>query len=140
MESSFKKVRLIHWVLLASIPLLAGVAEIGRSAGSNAWTWRHWCVAGLCCWGIAGVVRLRSRLMKQSKEKLAKNGADAKGIRQWEVGQIVTFAGAEGVAWWGLLVRMVFCGALWQASLFYMVGFSLLLLWTPRLPHKPVTI
>lgn len=77
-------------------------------------------------------------MMKQSSEKLARDAHDARAIRQWEVGQIVTLAAAEGVAG-GLLLRMVFSGALWQASLFYVAAFSVLLLWTPRLPLKTGT-
>ena len=40
-------------------------------------------------------------MMKQSSEKLARDAHDARAIRQWEVGQIVTLAAAEGVAWGG---------------------------------------
>jgi len=34
----------------------------------------------------------------------------------------------------GLVVRMVFGGAFWQASLYYAAALFLLLLWTPRTP------
>jgi hypothetical protein len=43
---------------------------------------------------------------------------------------------AENIVLWGLLVRMVLGGALWQASLFYLFGLALLLYWTPRLPTE----
>ena len=115
MDSCLRKLRLIHWGLLASIPFFAAVAEIGRNPGSSTWTWRHWFAAGLCCWVILGAFRLRSRLVDRSKERL-------------------TLAMAEGVAFWGLVVRMVFGGTLWQASPFYLSALALILLWAPRLP------
>jgi hypothetical protein len=63
-----------------------------------------------------------------------RNSADAKAAKQWEAGQVISLAMAEGVAYWGLVIRMVFHGALWQASLFYLTGALLLLFWTPRMP------
>ena len=136
MESAFKKVRLIRWALLLAIPLLAWVAEIGRDRGSSDWTWRHWLVMGLCIWSVSAAFRLRSRLLRRSKEKLMNNAADAKAAKQWEAGQIISLAMAEGVAYYGLVVRMVFHGTLWQASTFYLMAALLLLFWTPRMPSR----
>ena len=115
MESAFRKVRLIQWALLLAIPLFAWVAEIGRSNGSSDWTWRHWLAISLCVWSVSGAFRLRRRMLRQSKEKLMRNTADAKAAKQWEAGQVISLAMAEGVAYWGLVIRMVFHGALWQA-------------------------
>lgn len=134
MESAFKKVRLIQWALLLSIPLFARVGEIGRDSGSNDWTWRHWLVIVLCIWSVSGAFRMRSKLLCRSKEKLMKDAADAKAVKQWEVGQVFGLAVAESVAQWGLVIRMVVHGTLWQASIFYVMAVLLLLFWTPRLP------
>jgi hypothetical protein len=134
MESAFKKVRLIQWGLLGTIPLFAWVAEIGRGSGRNDWTWRHWLAVGFCVWSVSGAFRFRSRLLHRSAEKLKKNVTDAKAAKQWEAGQIIGLAMAEAVAFWGLVIRMVFHGTLWQASLFYAMALFLLLLWTPRMP------
>ena len=134
MESAFKKVRLIHWALLLVIPLFAWLAEIGRGSGSSDWTSRHWLAIGLCIWSVSGAFRLRSRLLRRSKEKLMNNTADAKAAKEWEAGQVISLAMAEGVAFWGLVIRMMFHGTLWQASLFYVTAVLLLLFWTPRLP------
>jgi hypothetical protein len=51
-------------------------------------------------------------MLRQSKEKLMRNTADAKTAKQWEAGQVISLAMAEGVAYWGLGIRMVFHGAL----------------------------
>jgi len=135
MEPVFKKVRVIQWALLATIPLFAWVAEIGHGSGNSDWTWRHWLVMGLCVWSVSGTFRLRSRMLHRSEEKLKKNAADPKAAKQWEAGHIISLAMAEGVALWGLVIRMVFHGALWQASIFYVMALFLLFLWTPRMPR-----
>jgi hypothetical protein len=97
MESAFRKVRLIQWALLLAIPLFAWVAEIGRSKGSSDWTWRHWLAIGLCVWSVSSAFRLRSRMLRQSKEKLMRNTVDAKAAKQWEAGQVISLAMAEGL-------------------------------------------
>jgi hypothetical protein len=140
MESAFKKVRLIQWALLVTIPLFAGVAEIGRGSGSSEWTWRQWLAMGFAVWSVSGAFRFRSRLVHRSKEKLMNDATDAKAGKQWEVGQIISLAMAEGVAFWGLVIRMAFNGTLWQASIFYVMALFLLLLWTPRLPNMTASI
>ena len=140
MESKLKKVRLIQWVLLLAIPLFALVAEIGRDNGNSDWTWRHWLAIGLCAWAVSGASRLRTRMLRHSTETLLRNSADKKAAKQWEAGQVISLAMAEGVAYWGLVVRMAFHGALWQASIFYAMGLLLLLLWTPRMPSGTASI
>jgi hypothetical protein len=134
MESTIKRLRLIRWALLASIPLFAWVAEIGRGSGSSDWTWRHWLAIGCAVWSISGAFRVRGRLLRSSKEKSVNDAAAAKGAKQWEAGQVFSLGVAESVASWGLAIRMVFHGTLWQASIFYVMGAFLLLLWTPRMP------
>ena len=134
MTSAFKKVRLIQWAYLLSIPLFAWVAEIGRDSGSNDWTWRHWAAMVLCAWSVSGAFRLRNKLLRRSKEKLMNDATDAKAAKQWEAGQVLSLAIAGSVACWGLVVRMAFHGTLRQASIFYVMAVLLLLFWTPRLP------
>lgn len=140
MESAFKKVRLTQLALLFAIPLFAWIGEIGRGNGSSDWNWRHWIAIALCIWSVSGAFRLRSRMLGQSTEKLMRNIADVKAVRQWEAGQIISLAMAESVAYWGLVMRTVFHGALWQASIFYSIGALLLLLWTPRRPSGAASI
>jgi hypothetical protein len=66
MESAFKKVRLIPGALLVTIPLFAGVAEIGRGTGSSEWTWRQWLAMGFAVWSVSGAFRFRSRMVHRS--------------------------------------------------------------------------
>jgi F0F1-type ATP synthase membrane subunit c/vacuolar-type H+-ATPase subunit K len=134
MKSKLRKLRIIQLALIAVIPIFGWVAEIDRRRGSSDWTLQHWLVAGLTLWAVLGGFRIRHRLLRRSGEALKKDTSDPKALRQWEAGQVVGLAVAESVAVWGLLVRMVLGGALWQALSFYVVALFLLLLWTPRMP------
>jgi hypothetical protein len=132
-ESKLRKLRLIQGSLIVVILIFAWVAEIGRNRGSSDWTWRHWLVTGLALWAVSGGFHLRRRLAHRSGAA-TKDVASPKALRQWEALQVMSLAMAGGVAGWGLVVRMVLGGALWQAALFYAVALFLLLLWTPRMP------
>ena len=137
MKPKLTKLRLIQWALVAVTPIFGWVAEIGRDPGSNDWTLRHWVVTGLALWTALGGFRLRRRMLRRSLQSLEKDSSNPKALKQWEAGHIIGLAMAEGVVQWGLVVRMVLGGALWQASLFYAVGLLLLLCWTPRMPTTP---
>jgi hypothetical protein len=115
------------------------VAEIGRDSGSNDWTLWHWVMTGLALWTALGGFRLRRRMIRRSLQALAKDSSNAKVLKQWDAGHVIGLAMAKGVVQWGLVVRRVLGGALWQASLFYAAGLLLLLLWTPRMRAIPAS-
>jgi hypothetical protein len=135
MKSKLGRLRLIQAAYIAAVPLFGWVAEsvcvCGR--GSSDWTSWHWLMTGLALYGAFAGFFFRRRLIRRSEEALAKGAPNPNVLRQWEAGHIVGMACAEAIAIWGVVVRMVLGGALWQASLFYASGLFLLLLWTPRM-------
>jgi F0F1-type ATP synthase membrane subunit c/vacuolar-type H+-ATPase subunit K len=137
MKSRLSKLRLFHVAFIASVPLYGWFAENIRHRGSSNWTSWHWVVTGLAlCVALAGF-RLRRRIIGRSEKALAKDASDPKALKQWEAGQLIGLAFAENIALWGVLLRVVLAGALWEASLFYAAGLFLLLLWTPQMPTTP---
>ena len=72
------------------------------------------------------------KLMYRSEEALAREVSNPKALKLWETGHLIRLACAEAVVVWGVAIRMLLGGTLWQASFFYAVGLFLLLLWTPR--------
>jgi hypothetical protein len=133
MKSKLRKLRLIQIAMIAVIPLFLWISESVCGRGSNDWTLRHWFVTGLALWSILGGLRVRHRVLRRSEDALAKDASNPKALGQWQAGHLIGFASAESIVMWGLVVRMILGGALWQASLFYAVGFLLMLLWTPRM-------
>jgi hypothetical protein len=134
-NSNLRKVQMIQWALIGSILIFAAVAELVCGRGSDNWTSRHWLLAGFALWAVWSGSNLRHRFLGRSRETLAKDALNPKGLKEWEAGNIIGLAvAAGGVAGWGLVVRFVLGGVLWQASLFYAAGLFLLLLWTPRMP------
>ncbi len=91
-------------------------------------------MTGLAVYATLVGFSFRRKLLRRSEEALAKDASNPRALKQWQAGQFLGFAFAENIAIWGVLVRMVLGGALWQASLFYGAALFLLLLWTPRMP------
>ena len=134
LKASVRKLRLFQFAMIAAVPILAGVAEIARHPGSNSWTLWHWVIAAVALSSVFSGSNLRRQMLARAATALARDASDPKALKQWEAGQMVGLAFAENVALWGLLVRVVLGGALWQASLFYSLSLILLLYWSPRLP------
>ncbi len=122
-----------------AIPFFGWIGESIRGHGSSDWTLWHWLMTGLALYAALGGFFFRRTLMRRSEDALAKDATDPKALKQWETGQLIGMSMAEGVVVMGFVVRVVLGGVLWQASMFYAAGLLLLLLWTPRLPTKPVS-
>ena len=134
MKSKLGKIRLIQTAYIVAIPLFAWIAESVRGRGSNDWTLWHWLMTSLALYAALAGFFLRRKLMRRSEEALSKDATNPKALKQWQAAHLIGFASAEAIVIWGVVVRMVLGGALWQASLFYVAGLFLLLLWTPRMP------
>lgn len=140
MKSALKKMRLIQWALLLSIVLFALITELlHEDRGSSEWNWQHWLLVGYVAYAVFIAMRFRQRLFKRAVESLRNCQGDDKAARSWQAGNIISFLIAENIGLGGLVIRFVLHGTLWQASLFYAAGISLLLLWTPRMPTGNVT-
>jgi hypothetical protein len=94
-------------------------------------------MTGLALYAASGGFFFRRRLMRRSEEALRKDPANPKSLKKWQAAQIIGMPFAETIVLYGVVVRMVLGGTLWQASPFYAAGLFLLLLWTPRLPTTP---
>ena len=139
MKSNLTKLWLIQFALIAMILIFGLLAEIVCHPGSNDWTLGHWFVTCFAlCVAWAGF-RLRHMLLHRVEQKLVMDASNLKVLKQWEAVHVCVLAMAESVALCGLVVRMGFNGALWQASLFYAGGIFLLMLWTPRLTAEPIS-
>jgi hypothetical protein len=134
MKLKLGKMRLVQSAYVVAIPLFGWVAESVRGRGSNDWTLWHWVMTGLALYSASVGFILRPKMLRRSEEALAKDASNPKALKQWQAGHLIGFASAEAIVLWGVVVRIVLCGALWQASLFYAAGLFLLLLWTPRMP------
>ena len=132
-EQSYKLARIIHAGLLLTVVLYAGIAAAlapGTRAIPAVLPIALGAVAGLLA--VAALV-LRSRLVGPSEEILRTRPDDLSAMARWRVGQIISFALAEAVVLYGLVLKFV--GAEWKvAGVFFAAGAALMLMFTPQRP------
>jgi hypothetical protein len=136
LKASVSKMRLVQLAMIISIPMLGRVAEMTHHPSSNRWTLWRWVVVAVALWIVFLGSSFRRRMLTRAVSALAKDASDPKALKLWEAGHVVGMAFAQNIVLWGLVVRMVLGGELWQSSLFYLAGLFLLLFWTPRLPTE----
>jgi hypothetical protein len=120
--------------------LFAFVAESVCGPGRSNWTLWHWVIAGLALYGVVIGFVYRKKLLLRTEEALETDGANPRTLKRWQAAHFVGMTGAESVAIWGVVDRMVLGGTFWQASLFYATGLVVLLLWTPRMPNMSPSV
>jgi F0F1-type ATP synthase membrane subunit c/vacuolar-type H+-ATPase subunit K len=134
-KSELRKMRLIHAAFAVSMPLVIWITQSISGYGCSDWTLWYWVMAGLALWAVFGGFQVRGRAIRRSEEALVRDTSNLKALRQWQAGQIIGMAFAEAIVFYGVVVRMVLRGTVWQALPFYAVGLLLLLFWTPRMPQ-----
>lgn len=133
-RSQLRKMRLVQAAFAVSMLLIVCITQSVRGYGCSNWRFWHWVMAGLALWAVFGGSQVRGRAIRRSERLLASDSSNPKALRQWQAGQIIGMAFSEAIVLYGVVVRMVLDGTLWQASPFYAAGLVLLLLWTPQMP------
>lgn len=136
-KSRLKRLRVIQLAVIVYLLATISLTEFFQRQEIDRWTWMHWVAAGVSLYLILQGFDFRRRLMPRPGELFAGGALNRKSLDRWQVGQVYGFGMAGGVAMWGVGVRWVLDGPLWQASLFYITGIFFLLLWTPRMPAAP---
>lgn len=135
MESAIKVVRAVQIAFLVSVVLYVAVGEkVGSIERLNEPVLFY--VLSLVTIIIVGVILVvRRTLVLQSAAALASRPHDAATLNRWRAGHIMTYALAEAIAFFGLLLRFIGF-TLSQVWSFYIAGFILLLFFGPRLPES----
>lgn len=131
-QKSLRNIRIVHFAFLAAPALLYFVlAAIPITAkGEPSFMPTVLVVLAVGEVGIATV--FRSKLIRPAFEKLQQSPQDSAALAQWLRGNILSFAFALTVVLYGFVLRVL--GFSWNiAAWFFVAGFFLLLLWTPRL-------
>jgi hypothetical protein len=133
MESAIKVVRTVQIALLVSVALYVAVGErVGAIQRFQSPVLFY--VLSLATITIVGVILVvRRTLVLQSAATLATRPNDVATLNRWRVGHIMTYAMAESIALFGLVLRCVGF-TLSQVWSFYIAAFILLLFFGPRAP------
>jgi hypothetical protein len=130
MAPAVRLVRLVQIALLVSIVLYGVVGElVGRSTAPNNALFYTLSLTSISTLGAAFVVR--RTLVLPSEALLQAKPQDALLQARWKTGYMVLYALCEALALFGLILRLTGYG-LSQVWGFYLGGFLLLILFSPR--------
>ena len=129
-------VRLVQIAMLVSIALYVAVGElIGRVAATNDTLFHILSLASISTLGAVLVVR--RTLVLPAEVLLQEKPADQLVQARWRTAYIVLYALCEALALFGLILRLAGF-TLVHVWGFYLGGFLLLLLFSPRAPQSQV--
>lgn len=134
METAVRLVRLVQIAMLVSIVLYVAVGELkGRVAAPNNALFYTMSLASFSTLGAALVVR--RTLVLPAEALLREKPSDPLVQARWKTGYIFLYALCEALALFGLILRMAGF-TLVHVWGFYLGGFLLLLLFSPRAPQS----
>jgi hypothetical protein len=125
--------RLLWLMMLTSIVLLVGIAEISAPSSRRGEKIVFEIIAGLVIVIIVSRTIMRRRYVLRGAQQLAKDPTNLGALRRWQTGYILGFAQSAAIAMFGLSLR--FMGFTFgEVAPFYAVGFALMLFSRPRAP------
>ena len=135
MEPQRKLLQTVRIALLVSIVLYVFIGErIGRST-SGAPDRNIYFVVTLVAITTVGIIFAVWRLfVLRSEATLADHPEDTAALKRWRTGYIITYTLCETVVLFGLVLRLMGF-TLSEVAPFYIVGFALMLLFSPRPPR-----
>lgn len=137
MESSLKRLRMVQLFMLASIVLYAFIANQYGPAPRRTQGIIFYAIAALSISIVIIVFIVRRTVIARQSAILAAKPEDKTALARWRTGHIMIYALCEAVVLHGLVLR--FLGfAFSQVVPFYLVGFVLMLSFTPKKPSSAI--
>ncbi|MBZ5550379.1 MAG: hypothetical protein LAO22_20875 [Acidobacteriia bacterium] len=134
METAVRLVRLVQIAMVVCVVLYVAVGEVvGRAATANNALFYTLSLASISTLGAAFVVR--RTLVLPAEALLREKPSDQLLQARWKTGYIFLYALCEALALFGLILRLTGF-ALVHVWGFYLGGFLLLLLFSPRPPQS----
>lgn len=134
METAVRLVRLVQIAMVVCVVLYVAVGEVvGRAATANNALFYTLSLASISTLGAAFVVR--RTLVLPAEALLREKPSDQLLQARWKTGYIFLYALCEALGLFGLILRLTGF-ALVHVWGFYLGGFLLLLLFSPRPPQS----
>lgn len=131
-QQSLRNIRIIHLAFLPAPGLLCLALSAIRISGKGEPSFLPAVLAGLTFGEVGIATVLRGKMIRPAVNKLQRSPQDSAALAAWMSGNILSFVFALSVALYGGVIRVM--GFSWNiAACFFVAGFLLLLLWTPRL-------
>jgi cytochrome b561 len=135
MIKALQTLRMVQWLMLASIVLYGIVGEVAGPVPRGVDQTLSYLFATLTVAIVGAIFVVRRTLVFQAAESLVAHPEDKLSLDHWRTGYIATYCLCEALALFGLILR--FRGSPVEASVYYYLGsFILLLFFWPRQPAR----
>ncbi len=136
MGRTLKTLRVVQWLMLASILLYVIVAEVVAPSIRPVKPTLGYLFATMAVTIVGVIFVVRRTLVLKAEESLATRPDDSLSLGHWRTGYIMTYALCETLALFGFALRFL-GGNLQQSLPFYIGGFTLMFFFRPRAPVSP---
>ncbi len=133
LNSSLKKVRALHLILLLEIPLFVYAGEVFSPAKTKDARGVELFLLALAAFNIWSVLSWYRRRVRMACEALRSHPGDPKAVTRWKAVSIALLSLCLPFALYGFVLR-VSGGTFLEAAPFYACALFLLLVFTPRRP------
>ena len=131
-RQALRNVRIIHFGFLTAPALLFFVLSTMRITGKAEPSFLPTLLAVLAFCEVGIATLFRGKMVRPAVRRLEHSPQDSAALALWVSGNILSFVFALSVVLYGVLIRVL--GFSWNiAAWFFVSGFLLLMLWTPRL-------
>jgi len=131
-QQSLRNVRISHFAFLTAPALLFFVLSPMRITGKAEPSFLPAVLAVLAFSEVGIATLFRGKMIRPAVNRLQQSPQDSAALAPWMSGNMLSFGFALTVVLYGVLIRVM--GFSWTiAAWFFVAGFLLLVLWTPRL-------
>lgn len=133
MPQTLRTLRVVQWVMLASILLYGVMGEVLNPQRRAVDPTLNYLFSTLGVAIVGVIFVLRRTLVLRAATSLATHPTDSLSLNQWKTGYLATYVLCESLALFGLVLRFMGCN-FQQSVPFYLGGFVLLFFFRPRNP------
>ena len=138
MEPARKTVQVIRIALLVSVAVYVFIGErIGQSTSGTPDRNLYFAITLVALTTVGMTFAVWRLFVLRSEAALATQPDDATALKRWRAGYIFTYALCQAVALFGLVLRILGF-TLSEVVPFYIVGFVLMILFSPRRPPSSI--
>jgi hypothetical protein len=138
LDSSLKKTRTLHAVLVFTIPLFVYAGEVIGPVKTKYVKEIGMVLVALAVFDIWSLLSWRRRRLQKAREALRSRPDDTKAIIHWRAVNAASLTACEALAFYGCVLRVLGSTFL-QAAPFYASALLLLLAFTPQRPPDHVS-
>jgi len=132
MESARRGLQIVRFAMLLSIVLYFIIAtRIPAHIAPNPLIFRVLALLAVANLGL--VLFFRTIFVRSPAEVLRSSPQDSSALAKWKSGQVLTWAFAEAIALYGLVLHFLGC-PIGQVAPFFLAGALLIVIFAPNLP------